>query len=455
MSRNAKFILNIVIIVLVIGLLAGGIYFLTRPEEQSNMSDSHTDDDRIKIFSYAMDELTGAEVSNQYGSYSLSRTGNSWTMAGFENVTLNATALDNLIVTFQNVTSEGRIEEDPADLSVYGLDNPSATLTLITAGGSKTFYIGNETPDGTGSYFNTDSSDDVYIMESYKVDVIRLTAKNYVTIAAGIADTDITGVRVEGSGGVLEVKMQPTGPKDQYGLRSYWDIIEPVKQTASNSDVSNNLITPISKLEDGVTGVLEINDENLAETRLDSPEYTVTVTTVTGVVTYEISAVSGEYRYLRRSDVPYLMRVDADACTFVYTQPYDVAEKLLAQIDIGIVQEVNIEHKGNTYTLTILNGSGEDAAFYYNGMQVDTDTYRKLYQNIVVIPVSGEAEGEVARENLLGSIQYVLNSGEALTLEFVPYNDRNYAVFVDGECLYTVAKKNVDKIFSKVRETFK
>ena len=455
MNRNARFILNIVIVIVVIGLLAGGVYFLTQPEEQSDLSDVYTDDDRIKIFSYSTEELVGADVTNQYGSYSLSRTGSVWTMAGFEDITLNANALDTLVLTFQNVTSESRIEEDPADLSVYGLSQPAATLALTTKSGGKTFYIGNETPDGTGSYFNTDSSGDVYIMESYKVDVINLTAKNYVQIAAGIADSDIIGVRIEGGGSILGLEMQATGPKYQYGLLSYWDITEPRKQSASNSDVSEKLLIPISEIENGVSGVLEITDENLAMTGLDDPEYTVTVTTASKYITYEISAPSQEYRYLRRSDVNYLMRVDADDCAFVYTQPYNVAEKMLALIDIDMVREVNIEHQGKTYGLTILNGTGENAAFYYKNMQVDTDTYRTFYSHIVALPVSGEITEAPARDNIIGSIEYVLNSGDSLKLEFAPYNERNYAVFVNGEGLYTVAKKGIDSIFEEVIETFK
>lgn len=454
MSRNARFILNIVIVIVVIGLLGGGVYFLTRPEEEHGLGEVFTDDDVVKIFSYASDELIGADVTNKYGSYSLYREDGTWNLAGFEGVNLNAAAIDTLVFTFQNITSDSRIAEAPDNLSDFGLDSPEAVLTLTTVNGAKTFYIGDETPGGYGSYFNTDSSTDVYVMKSYLVDVINLVAKDYATLVESIAAEDITGVAIEGPQGTLSVSMQVTGPRDQYGLLSYWDIIGARKRSASNSDVSDRLLTPISEIENGVSGILEITAENLALTGLDYPEYTLTVKTKNGSIAYEFSAPKGEYRYFRRSDAGYFMRTDTDDCGFLYTQAYDVAEKFLALIDISLVQEVNIQHGDRTANLSVVDGGSKTGAFYFGDTRVEPDVFREFYSKIVAIDVSGETAEDPAYENIIGSIEYVLNSGETLTLEFVPYNERNYAVFVNGDGLYTVAKKNIDDIFDQVRKTF-
>ncbi|MGN1098424.1 MAG: hypothetical protein ACI4SS_05980, partial [Clostridia bacterium] len=99
MSRNKKFIINIIIVVLVIAVLGGGVYLLTRPEEEQGLGEIATDDDKIKIFSYKAEELIFAGVSNQYGEYALERNGGSWSIEGFDGVELNSTMLDTLVYT--------------------------------------------------------------------------------------------------------------------------------------------------------------------------------------------------------------------------------------------------------------------------------------------------------------------------------------------------------------------
>ncbi len=453
MSRNVKFAINTVIVLLVIGLLIGGIYFLTKGGEGDSLGEMYTDDEVVKIFSYSGDELIGADVTNKYGSYSLRRGESGWTMEGFYGVTLKATAIDTLVNAFQNVTSEGRAAEAPDDLGDFGLDAPNAVLT--TTGGGRTFYIGGETPDGKGSYFNTDASSDVYVMKSYMVDVINLVAKDYADIAQGLAVENITGVAIDGPSGRLAVEMDPAGPKDQYSLLSYWNITSPVKRSASNNDVTDRLLTPITEIEGGVSGILPITDENMASTGLSAPEYVIEVNTKSGLVKYDVSASDGTYRWIRRSDVDYLMRTGADGWSVLSAAPGDLEEKLLAMIDISLISEIRIEHKGETMNFDVVDGGGDNAAFFKDGVELDGDAFRDFYSGIVAISVSGSLDGPPAYSapvESVGSIEYVLASGESLKLEFWPGDERNYAADFNGE-YYSVARKTVDKIFENMDET--
>lgn len=458
MSRNVKFVINIIIVILVIGLLGGGIYFLTKQKDGDSLGEMYTDDEVIKVFSYASDELTGVDVTNKYGSYSLTKGAEGWAMDGFEGVTLKATALDTLVYTFQNITSEGRAAENPENPGDFGLDSPVAVLTLTTTSGSRTFYIGSETPDNSGSYFNTDASSDVYVMKSYLVDVINLVAKDYADIAAGLNADDITGVSVSGPGGVLEVRMDPSGPKDEYKLLSYWDLISPVHRSASNNDVTEKLLTPLTQIESGVTGILPPTDENMASTGLASPEYNITVDGKNGATVYEVSPSDGTYRWIRRSDVNYLMRTEAENWEILNLSASDLEEKLLALIDIRLISEIHIEHRGETMNFDIVDGGGENAAFFKDGTELDADGFRDFYSHIVAINVSGSLEDAPEYSQTptpVGSIEYVLTNGESLKLTFTGYDERNDWVSVNGQENYTVAVKTVDKIFDDINDYFK
>lgn len=452
MSSNKKFILNAAILVLVIALLAGAIYFLTRPPQGSNLSEIYTDDDEIKIFSADPSEMIYASVVNEYGSYVLRRDGSDWTMDGFDGITLNVSMLDNLTSAFSNLTSSQRIEENPKDLSAYGLDEPSASLDLRTVDGEKIFYIGDETPDGGRYYFNTDSSSDVYLMESYIAAVVFLTARDYANLGSVIEAESITEIRISPANGeALHVVMNPDGPKDQYSLLSYWNITEPVERSASNSDVLSVLASPVAELENDISAILADTAENRADTGLASPEFKLEITAAGESITYQIGSAAGEYRYILREGSGCILRVDDEDCSFVYTTAYDVSEKYLALIDIALLDNAALTYDGKTTVFTAVDGSGENAAFYVDGVEIESDRFREFYQQIIAMPVAGEAENP-AYENVVGTFVYNLNSGEKITLEFAPYDDRNYAVFVNGQGHYTILKKNIDKIFDLLKD---
>lgn len=449
MNKNKKFILNAVVTVAVIGALGTGVYFLGRPEETQHLGDIYADD-KITVFTASAEDFTGADVTNKYGSYSLTKKGGNWIIEGFETVGLNATMLDNLTLAFGNVKSSMRVEENPADLAAFGLDEPAATVSIKTADGGKTFYIGDKTPDGASYYFNTDSSTDVYLMESFNADVAFLTARDYANIDASVSADDITGIRIAHGGNVLNVQMNPEGPRDQYGLLSYWTITEPVNRSASNTDVANFLATPAAAIEGNVSAIMELSDENLAKTGLNAPLYSLEITAKKNV-SYKISAPQGEYSYILRDGENYILRVDSADCEFLDTDVYTVSEKYLALVDISMLQSVEIQYQKSKTLFTAVDGGGENAAFYADGKELNADEFRKFYQQIVAVDVNGEAV-DPKYEGIVGSIEYTLNSGEKIKLEFAPYDDRNYAVFVNGNGEYCILKKTVDKIFKLYKE---
>ena len=89
-------------------------------------------------------------------------------MRGAENVPLLSETASNLFKSVLVIYSESLIEDDCKDLSVYGLDEPAATLSVnSTRGFSDIFYIGDKTPDGGAYYFLKDGDTTVWCVNTY------------------------------------------------------------------------------------------------------------------------------------------------------------------------------------------------------------------------------------------------------------------------------------------------
>ena len=210
------------------------------------------------------------------------------------------------------------------------------------------------------------------------------------------------------------------------------------------------LTTPASQLEDTASGIYENTAENRAELGLDNPEFTVEVT-AREKITYLISPSDGEYRYIirsdgGRSDSGYILRVDSESGDFAYTTMERVAERYLAMIDIATLSSLDITHGGKTTHFTVIDGAGENAAFFMGDKELTAESFRPFYQQLVALPVSGVINDAPA-ENVIGTISYNLISGDRLVLEFAPYDERNYGVYINGTRQYTMLQKNVDKLF--------
>ncbi|MCH5187368.1 MAG: DUF4340 domain-containing protein [Oscillospiraceae bacterium] len=448
---NKKFIINIIIVVVVIGLLAGAIWFLSQPEENNDGPDVPVSEN-ITIYSINPADMISADVTNKYGSYSLHRTDRGWSLDGFDGMDLDVNMLDALTNTFSNVASSQLVDEDPENTGDYGLYQPETVITIGTSSGSRTFYIGNETPDGKNYYFNTDDSKSVYVLAGYVADVAFLTARDYVNLGSTFAADDVTRVRiVQRSGSALTVTMDPNGARDQYGLISYWDISEPEERSASNSDVVTMLTTPVAELESTASGIYTDTAENRTMTGLDNIEFTVEVMADDKDITYYISPAADEYRYITRADSGYILRVDREAADFAYTPMEAVAERYLAMIDIAAVSSVDMAYRDETLHFTVIDGAGENAAFYVGDEELSAERFREFYQKIVALPVSGVTDDEPA-EDIFGSVSYNLISGDRLKLEFAPYSERSYGVYINGRRQYSMLKKNVDDLFDLMRE---
>ena len=450
MSANKRFILNIIIVLLVIGVLAAALYALTRPEDEPPAPEEYSSG--IEVFSVEPEAMTYARVSNKNGSYYLYKYNGSWRLEGFDGVTLDSNMLDALTNTFSDVTSPQLVDEAGENAAAFGLDKPETTITVGADSGERSFYIGSETPDGSGYYFSTDSGPEVYVMESYVADVAFLTARDYVSLGTAFTAEEITEMRVEPRGGSpLHVVMNPDGAADQYGLLSYWTITEPEERSASNSDVTTVLLTPASEMESTASGIYEDNAENRAMLGLDSPEFSLEVTLEGGEASYLISPAAGEYRYIIREGTGYILRVDDAGCAFLYSTMEQVAEKYLAMIDVADLSGIEMAANGETKTFTVLDGAGDNASFYVDGRELAEDEFRGFYQQIVALLVSGVLE-DAPMGDTIGSITYILNSGEKLKLDFTPYDERNCGVYINGKRQYSMLRKNVEKIFDLMND---
>lgn len=140
-------------------------------EESSKVTVTYVNTEDVNAFSY------------QYNNETLSfvKEDDTWYYEADKSISLDQDTMETLIATTAQLTAEQEIK-DYEDLSEYGLETPSNTITLTTGDGTTTLLIGNKNDMLSQYYVKTDQSDSIYLAGSAV----------YTTYQKGIADLTVT-----------------------------------------------------------------------------------------------------------------------------------------------------------------------------------------------------------------------------------------------------------------------
>ena len=152
--KKKRLIVAVIVLILCIGAYAG-VRSLHLDEEAQEQEETvymyQTDADGITAF------VSGGET------LSFTKTDGTWSYDGDSSFAADQTTLSSMASALAQIEAEQALEE-PEALSEYGLDAPSNTITVSTADGTDTLYIGNENEAAGGYYAKLEGGDTVYLI---------------------------------------------------------------------------------------------------------------------------------------------------------------------------------------------------------------------------------------------------------------------------------------------------
>ena len=155
-KKIRNLIIGGVVLVLLIGVLLL-LKFLPQggaEEEGSSSSESSYVSTAVQLFSKDKDEIASIQVENETNGYTILRQAEGvYTIEDLEGFDQLTDKYSSIVSTYANVSATRLVEENPSDLSKYGLKSPSTTVTVTYKDGSKNvIYAGDALPTGDGRY---------------------------------------------------------------------------------------------------------------------------------------------------------------------------------------------------------------------------------------------------------------------------------------------------------------
>ncbi len=467
MKKNIRLI---IICAVVVAVLAGLLVFLTM-KPTDDVDDNQTADTADEVttallYSNKMDDLAVLTIENEHGTYKVERVEfegeNVWTIMEIANLPLSNTVITSLVENAISVTAQQTVAENPEDISIYGLDNPLATVTAEFTNSEKTvrkLYIGNKTPKGTAHYFMMEGDPAVYTVNIGEM-TPYLNDKWYAVVktvfSAASAETVIDKMTISRPDIdydiVIEYDTRLDDEANMVANSSLYVMTSPVfrELNPETCDAVTNNVFGLTATE---LGIVNPNEEDMVTCGIAEPSAVLTVEangsnlhlSIGNEIVDELGN-RGRFVYVEGIDIIYVF--DTSLLPWLTVKPLDITTTMFTSNYVYDLTSLDITTADDKLDFEITGSSADDFAVTLDGKAADADAFKNFYQFILRAP-STDVYFEETTDKPVLTIDIKTTSGGDL-IEFIPSDNRQSIIRLNGKVTYKCATAYVDRFISNI-----
>lgn len=508
LSKSTRTVIIAAAVLLALGVVCL-VLMLTKGSDENDNSHSHDEsetsqvEDNSLVFSNRQaDEVVSAEVTNSYGEYTFSRDSRVVTTENDDGTVSSsdeyywtseqlcgAPSSDSTIRAFMNCLAGfdayQLVEENAEDLAQYGLAQPEASVNVTFEDDEKlTLHLGIINPSATSYvYCRVGDSRDVYMASYYSASYAYLPITDFVVLS--ITESYNSNDPEELDYFIIERKDfdEPVEISYMYDLEEDSDDDDIVITTFNSHRITSPFVAEVDyttgkEICYGLYGIyaedcisVDPSEELLAEAGMDDPFCTLTfkyggkryviklgneivsVTKSEDGETPDLKTVTGYYGMVSGSNILYAFSADS-------TPWYTIKlEELVARRPVSsyiyTCESVVITTPEREYEF-IIEGDASASTFTLDGVELDNDKFKQLYQHLVssvgeeLYRVEGDYEPYVSIQFNYREKYYENYGTDHDRLDFYKSDDRKNIVSVNGEVLFKVRQVFTDRLIENI-----
>lgn len=267
MKKSTKLVSAVVVLAVLGGVYVGLNTYVSKEEK----TESSEEESKTEVFSVKTDDIKSLEFIVDKKEVTFEKKDDSWVKKDETAFPVNQTTLDSAASAIEKVEAD-RVLEDVEDLTEYGLDSPSNTVTVDTADGTTKLNIGDENTSTNQYYISRDDDDStVYVVAADTVSPFMNSLYDY---AQGEDFPTIDSSTVK--------KVQVSENKDSYVLEensdgATWDVSGDGSSDKESADTTaaGNVTSGLGSF--AFDQFVNYNAEDLSQYGLDKPYAMITV----------------------------------------------------------------------------------------------------------------------------------------------------------------------------------
>ena len=361
---------------------------------------------------------------------------------------IDQTYIDALLTLVSDFTAETNYgEADSSKKSMYGLENPSETITLSDGTNNYKIYVGNISPTNDYYYIMVEGKDKVYTVDSVHGSVLkasRLMIKSKELIP--YKNNEIKQITVKKDGKTVYDLTFDTESSTWSLPKEYSNL--PFDQTAVTS-----MLTTVTRLE--AQQLLEENLDDLSKYGFDKPVAEVTVKGIDGteqnILVSDKTDENKTYSYALIEDTNQVQMYYFSDLDFVDNKPIDFLPDSTTVATMYDVTgfDLTFGDINDSFTMDIANN-----ILKVNGKEADiknseNSTAFQNFYNALSILIFTETDVDASPDNseLLLSAVFHVNDGTDIKIDLVDAGNDKCYVFKDD--VYTGGLIDMSRITGK------
>lgn len=450
---------NIIIVVAVLAVLGGAMYFVSKyiPDNQSENTPSQESaegSDMMNVYKANSEDVAKIRIKNTREEYALERSGENWVLNGDSGIRLSQTTVNSLVYTCTSISVKQAVAETDEKAADFGFSEPTGFAELHFKDGTvKKITVGNPSLDHQNYYVMLSDDPKIYLKNAYGTMSLipeSQTLRNLVLMDIDTSDlTAIHHFHMSRQGNTA-VKLEYINIGTEEDPNMQWKMLEPVYAEVNGQVFVNNVLDKLESLE--AASVVEDHAKNFASYGLDKPYATFSVGTTDGDYTMKIGGETGAYRYVMLNDSDTVYVLTKTNLAFLDTSYVDLMSNLIHVEYISDVDRVEVISEDQTYNMEIKGDEGSQT-YFINGAQIEKVPFSRAYQAVIGISLESLSFDEVPSISPEAQIKYYKKDGSVVTVAFLPVDERNYRVMIDGRGNSITNKKNFEDVIKKLSDT--
>lgn len=455
MNKKIKSILiGGVLLLLLIGVMVV-LKITEKPVEQLSSSESNASS-VVVLWKAEREEVIKIEVQNQKGGY-VAEAGENKTLT-IPPIAGGYVLKNNDLVVLQNsmatLTATRIVEENPEDLTKYGLDAPVASAQVTFADGMvNTVRIGGKLPTGGGYYAQINDESTVYAIANVDANKLFYGEADFLDLSilsASESETpDIERIQVDGASFTDKPLILEKISSDS-GYGSGYNITSPI-QAALNSANGKKLVEGLYSLTASEAAAIAESQEDKAKYGFDEPYAIIRYIRngENGVLQIgnETNLEDGTAaRYVMKLEDSVVYKVTLINLPWITADINNLFSSLLLIPSIDTVDTVEVVTGGETYTLES-SGDLKNLQATINGKEMNIDHYRTMYEFLISASAKEINYGSEKGESLAKIIYHYRDDAKSDDMiEFFSVSDRKCLISLNGSDSFLTETRYVDKL---------
>ena len=470
MKKSTKLVSAVVVLAVLGGTYVGLNTYVSKEEKTESSSEEES---KTEVFSVKTDDIKSLEFIVDKKETTFEKKDDSWVKKDETAFPVNQTTLDSAASAIEKVEAD-RVLKKVDDLTEYGLDSPSNTVTVDTSDGTTKFNIGDENTSTNQYYISKDDDDStVYVVAA---DTVTPFMKSLYDYAQGEDFPTIDSSTVK--------KVQVSEDKDSYVLEensdgATWDVSgdgSSDKETADTT-AAGNVTSGLGNF--AYDQFVNYNAEDLSQYGLDKPYATITVdyqeevkddssdstdssedtktTTVDKqLVIYVGDEASDGSRYVT-VDNKHIYTMSADTLSAVIDKaPSDLWSLIVNYLSVKNLDQLQVTYDGATNTVNVSRETSKDddgndketTTYQLDGKEIESTIFTTFYNKL--INMAGQkrlTDAYTPATDPEMTAVFTDSDKNQTTVTFYTY-DTNYYAAVVGNKVFLVNKMTVKEMFN-------